>query len=320
MTIRCLTDGDAKVNSLFPSCSDSGNGVVTVGRLNSSLSQIRSVRSRMHESFATNWSRNFFGENYPALRRLAMIVTGNDQELSDDLVHETYLRIDRYRSKIPVRNYDSYVFIVLKNVYRSQLRERSRLAPESGTMIDTAVSEHRSIEDRLVAQGHLLTVISHLCARKDSSISAALMILRYVHGYFVSEAALISGRSRNAVEARIASARTDLGKISESTPRFREPGPRNGDILVRLRELVFSERKGECPDRERLGSYYFPRPQTLDRETLSHIVSCQKCLSSINRILGFERTGERHPLDSIREDRAVAMPVPPILKAFSATG
>jgi DNA-directed RNA polymerase specialized sigma24 family protein len=71
-------------------------------------------------------------------------ITVNDSALSQDLVHEVYLRfIQKEKGLTGLENAEGYVFSALKNAYRSSLRTKSRY-PEI-SISDEPVEQHRQL-------------------------------------------------------------------------------------------------------------------------------------------------------------------------------
>jgi RNA polymerase sigma factor (sigma-70 family) len=257
-----------------------------------------------------------FEEDYVHLKKLALRVTNNDQELSQDLLHDLYLRLSQREPGERPENLMAYLFIALRNSYQSVIRKK-RLEENfasydeevfSNTLFDEKILNLHKIEDQLRA------ICRYACLRKETSISGSVVILRYFHGYYTSEVARIIRRSRNAVEARLVTARREINQYlnNPSAVPFsvRARYPQNllsmqsknaGDLLTELRRQIFSTRQGSCLSAAEYRFVFRLSKKPPDHKILSHAVSCPRCLEKVNRLLKLPDLKDRHPLDSVRE-------------------
>ena len=257
----------------------------------------------------------FFQENYEALQRWAMQITAYDRELSEDLVHDVYLsfsnRFDTYEN---IDSVHGYLYAALRNAYLSHLRRKTRSNQIPLSDFEQLGDLLPTIDPRDAFRVHdqLRAICHYVRRRKSNSISASILILRFVHGYFSAEVARIVNRSRNAVEARLHKARREVTVyLSDDSIEIRAERPRrlkdcvtndlseDGDLLRELRAIIFSASTGRCVQTDWLRTFYRKNSGGLGREELSHIVSCAECLDNVNKLLQMPTLKDRHPLDTL---------------------
>lgn len=257
----------------------------------------------------------FFQENYGTLQRWALQITMYDRELAEDLVHDVYIRFNQ-RDDLPgdVESVHGYLYVALKNAYVSYLRRKTRAGSRQLSLLDHDFADNAwlTIDPRSTIKVHddLHAICEFACARKASSISASILILRFFHGYFSAEVAKVVKRSRNAVEARLLKARREVAiHLSEPGKAERARNLRGisseqliknrNDLLWELRQRVFSTVDGRCLSPEMLRVFYRKASGGLARSELSHLVSCEKCLDMVNAMLHLPVLKDRHPLDTL---------------------
>lgn len=265
----------------------------------------------MHDTSA--FYNRYFQDNYPALKRWALQITSNDRALAEDLLHDVYLRVSQ-RADQPVGSIDSvsaYLYKALRNGFISHLRWRTRRGGhQSLTIDDEAIAISLMTVDPRAAlrvQDELRAICAYACERKATSISASILILRFIHGYYSAEVARVINRSRNAVEVRLTRARLEVDQHLFGPPDDPITGQvirtknvvRGAELLDELRSIVFNSVDGRCLTPEKRRRSYRASRDGLDREELSHLVSCAECLDEVNKLLGIPLLAERHPLDSV---------------------
>src|SRR5882724_4110786 len=159
----------------------------------------------------------------------------------------------------------------------------------------------------------LRRVCQYACMRKQSSRAGSVLILRFFHGYHLSEVAEVLGGTCQAVRQCLRFARNEarlflddpgalkfidrtqaVNIVPSCTVRPAE------ELLADLRLAIFRSRQGECLATETLhGLYQKGLILTADNLTLAHVVSCPLCLDSANRELGLPLLAERHPADAL---------------------
>jgi hypothetical protein len=198
----------------------------------------------------------------------------------------------------------------VRNTYLSYLRRTPR---RFHLPFDLEVRESIALtidpRDQLLAKDNLIAICQRACVRKETSIAASLLILRFFHGYLPYEIAKLTSRSRNVVDVQLKLARWEVNgsadNRSSSAKTDRVPvlhsqtGRRTaqtGDLMSHLRKLIFATRRGECFDKEqitRLQTSHKP----ISRSRVSHLVSCPHCLDEANTALGLSSLQERNVLD-----------------------
>lgn len=151
-------------------------------------------------------------------------------------------------------------------------------------------------------------ICQHACTRKEKSITASVLILRFFHGYVPREVAKLTQSSRNIVDVHLNSARAEAlacvgssklvrtRKRSTTQRKRKTRTPMGNDLLSELREEIFATRRGECFDTIALRNIYHSK-KAVSRTTLSHLVSCPHCLDNANALLGLRPLRERNAID-----------------------
>lgn len=130
-----------------------------------------------------------------------------DATLAEDLVQETYLRALRARRKAePGSGLRSWLFTILHNVWRNELRRRHPEAP--GPELDALEApgpDPQLLVDRRQSAGVLLDAIQSLPAPFRQAL-----LLRCVEGFSYAEMAEIVGCPAGTIMSRLARARALL--------------------------------------------------------------------------------------------------------------
>ncbi|MFN0279223.1 MAG: RNA polymerase sigma factor [Pyrinomonadaceae bacterium] len=256
---------------------------------------------------------DIFNDNYASILRWAETVTKNDKFLAEDLVHDVFLKCSRsLETYVEIENVKSYLFTAIRNTYISQLRRktlRSEIAITDETPIDTIGLAHDP-RISIAVRDQLFEICYYACKRKDNSISASVLILRYFHGYYTAETKKVLKRSQNSIEARISKARTEiLDHLNKSKQPVKPDAftrikklskiahTRETDFIADLRRLIFSHSFGRCLSTTEWRRTYL-KSEKISREDLSHLVSCPECLDTVNQLLRLPILAHRHPLDS----------------------
>jgi len=64
----------------------------------------------------------FFSANYSEISKWAMEITSFDRSISEDLIHDAYLKLLRTRQDLSSVDPNAYVYVSMRNTYRSQIR------------------------------------------------------------------------------------------------------------------------------------------------------------------------------------------------------
>lgn len=273
-----------------------------------------------------------FEENYAELLSLAKVVTEYHEDRARELVHEVFVRFSGRDDLPSPEDFRAYMFVVLRNTYRSKMRRRlieKELLVGSAETID-ATGKSDGNFDRIDLEDDIRMICRLSCIRRETSISGSLILLRYFHDFSPNEVSRISRRSRNAIESRIAAARRDILYYAKNpeTMRARLRRQVSGktqtaqseaiDFEHELREIIFSFRKGPCYTPADLEFFYRIHKSPPSQKTIAHIVTCERCLTAVCDLLGIGDVAQRHPLDGLKEGFAASiLLVPAILVEVS---
>lgn len=269
-----------------------------------------------------------FLEKYDSIKRWALQITNYNFEIAEDLVHDVFLKLQNRAVAASTHNTDAYIYVSLKNHFQTKIRKEASEEFISLTDNDFLADSILTFDPRRQLKIHdqLYAICRYACCRKDSSIAGSVLIFKFFHGYYVSEIARLIRRKRNAVEARLVKVRLELVKHLENpdaenrfSNNFRRSASEDkkiqtrSDLVYELRREIFSTKKGKCYSIEECREIYFGTKKLVNRQFLSHIVSCEKCLKRINNMFGMVGLEERDPLDFLRQKASETVP-----KVFSA--
>ncbi|HKY41522.1 MAG TPA: sigma-70 family RNA polymerase sigma factor [Pyrinomonadaceae bacterium] len=265
-----------------------------------------------------------FLAHYSRLSSWALALTNRDHERAEDLVHDAYIQFTLTRPDInAIGNLNGYFYTMLRNLHLSQVRRLQRLQQRTLSIVDYDSAELglRVVDptQQIRIQDDLRRVCQFACLRKETSKAGSVLILRFLHGYYPREIAQIMRTTRQAVEERLRTARNEA-KQYLNNPRSlhfmrgssREPAlpfemgfARTSDeLLVELRQSIFSSRQGEClPLNDLKQLYDNSDTSALDQTTLAHVVSCRNCLDAVNALLNLPLLVERFPTDTLSKDK-----------------
>lgn len=266
----------------------------------------------------TNPQEEVFLTKYVRLCGWALKLTQNDRERAEDLVHDLYVQLVHAQPNLDaVTNLDGYLYRTLYNLNISQLRRRANSQVQSLSVVDfdSAESSLRAADPRELIryQDDLRQVCHYASIRKESSKAGSALILRFLHGYFPREIALVMKCTREAVEERLRLARNEARQFLQNPTQLRFllkpaettiPAPKTGfvqpvdQLLQELRQQVFDSKQGTCLHVSELKQLY-SRTGKLDHATLGHLVSCSECLDETNQILNLPPLADRFPTDTI---------------------
>lgn len=270
-----------------------------------------------------------FLERYDRLLKSALQITSSDRELAEDIVHDAFMQFTLSAPNlVAINNADHYLFGVLRHLHLSHLRRATRQRLEQLSTIEWGSTKVWFLgidpEYRLQVQDELQAVCRYACLRKESSISASVLILRFFHGYYPGEIAKLLHSSRNIVDVHLKFARREAQAflanpnscaVVESNfashPVPSDTANPLPDIFTELRREIFAARRGECFQPEQLLSIYQTGEAALTRATVSHLVSCLRCIDEVNKLLELLPLCERYPIDALgrecdldREDKS----------------
>ncbi len=263
-----------------------------------------------------------FTRFYEQMFDWSLQLTGGDRAAAEDLLHDVYVLLALSRADFDaVENVEGYLYRTLRNLRISYARRDARINLQQLTMVDydSAADGLRTADGHrlLQAQDELRRVCQFACARKEKAKAASVLILRFFHGYYPSEIALILKTSREGVNVRLLTARSEA-KLDLRNPKalafigappLEPQAPASteqpsDDFLTSLGRMIFRARRGGClPTRELRKLYEAGNAAPVNCVLLAHIVSCPVCLETVNDIFGLPSLRERYPTDTlVRED------------------
>ncbi len=272
-----------------------------------------------------------FIEHYEQLLAWSLQLTGHDRQKAEDLVHDVFIQFTLIQPALnEIENLGGYLFAMLRNLLRSQMRGAARGGDRVISLVDYESAEIglRSADPlaRLQARDELRAICRYACARKETSKCGSVLILRYFLGYYPSEIRFITRSSSQAVDFLLSSARREA-RLSLSQPerlkimKDKSPplpahwkSPEHGDLpehrdladdfLGELAREIFQSCHGTCLTQTQLRAIYEEAgPRETETKMLAHIVSCPRCLEVVNRMLGGPPLAERYPTDTLGPDR-----------------
>jgi len=261
-----------------------------------------------------------FLQRYDQMLEWALHLTDHRAAQAEDLVHDAFVQLTLSPPDFKtIENLDGYLFVVLRNLHRSQMQRAMRgpVGPEMLVDYDSALAGLKAADPRQHWQAveELQLVCGYACARKESSKAGTALILRFFHGYYPGEVAALLCVSRPAVKELLRMARSeaklwleDPAKLSfhRETAKAAEikSGASREATLAHLRQTIFAARQGRCLARQHLAEIYAAaQPELLTVPLLAHLVSCPSCLEEVNRLLKLSPLSDRDPNDMLGPDR-----------------
>lgn len=95
----------------------------------------------------TDEFRALYRKYAPDVHRFATYLSG-DRSLADDVTSETFLRVWNSTEPIRLQTVRAYLFTIARNVYRHEIRRRSRHAELDGSEPATGPGLHERVEQR----------------------------------------------------------------------------------------------------------------------------------------------------------------------------
>jgi RNA polymerase sigma factor (sigma-70 family) len=257
-----------------------------------------------------------FIEHYEWLMRWSLHLSNHDRALAEDLVQKVFTQFAIAQTDLSaVQNIPAYLYSTLRNIHVSEMRLAGRSHSQTQSIVDytgaEAALEATDPYTIFDAQDQLRRICHYACLRKQSSRAGSVLILRYFHGYHVSEVAEVVRVSFQAVRQHLTFARNEARLFLEDPTalKFIQHSPdipsltashvcAADKLVVELREAIFASCQGECVSAETFRALYFENATAAaDSSTLAHIVSCPACLDRVNTRLGLPLLAERNPAD-----------------------
>jgi DNA-directed RNA polymerase specialized sigma24 family protein len=253
---------------------------------------------------------------YSQLLQWGAVLTRGDAGKTEEIVQELCLSFTLTQPDLTsVVNLDGYLYTSLRHIYLSSLARSSREALRFVSMaefdsFDSALRGNASA-DPLQTQNDLRRICSYTVWRKESSKSASYFILHFFHGYARREIAQMACLPMAAVYNKLKVARSEVTSYLEEPGKLRivnrdvPPQPRLSwsllsapELFNELRASILQARAGDCLEEEQLLAHYrAAAPKPISCALLAHIVSCERCLSMVDRHFRRPTLRDREPLD-----------------------
>jgi DNA-directed RNA polymerase specialized sigma24 family protein len=253
---------------------------------------------------------------YGQLLQWANVLTRGDAGKTEEIVQELCLYFSLTQPDLTnVINLDGYLYTSLRHIYLSSLARSSREALRFVSMaefdsFDSALRGNSSA-DPLQTQNDLRRICSYIVWRKESSKSASYFILHFFHGYARREIAEMACLPIAAIYNKLKVARSEVNSYLEEPGKLRivnrdlPPQPRlswsvlsTPELFNELRKSILQARANDCLQEEQLLAHYrAAAPGPLSCSLLAHIVSCERCLSIVDRHFRRPTLQDREPLD-----------------------
>ena len=255
-----------------------------------------------------------FTERYEGLLAWAIRLTNQQRDAAEDLVQDAFVQFVLGRTRLEeIENIDGYLRRMLRYMYLSRLSRSAQHLHEtalsvadydSGRLSWTAIEPPR----RMQAFEELHQICTYACSRKESSRAGSVLILRFFHEYFPTEIAAVLNSSRHCVDQWQQLARREAKLFMNEPRRLRFVNAKTTsdkpkikylksdcDLMLELRQIIFSSCQGECLTQAELIEIYSEgQPDSLTTPKLAHIVSCPACLDAVNRRVGLPLLAERY--------------------------
>ena len=255
---------------------------------------------------------------YGQLVTWGTLLTRGDMSQAQDVVHDFYLHLTLTKPDLSgISNLDGYLYKSLRHIYLSGLARSSREALQFTSIaefdsVQFALATNRS-GDPLQRQNDLRKVCCYSVWRKAHTKGASYFILRFFHGYHHQEIADLACLPISAVYNKLRTFRAEVrshleepGKL-QFTSRDLPPTPAmhwsplsSIDLFKELRQTILTARTSAClPEDELIALYRREHSNPISCSLLSHIVSCERCLTLIDQHMRRPTLKDREPLDSL---------------------
>ncbi len=253
---------------------------------------------------------------YGQLIEWGTLLTRGDAGKALDVVHDFWLYLTLTKPDLSgIENLEGYLYTCLRHIYLSGLASSSREALQFVSIaefdsIGQVLAPNRS-GDLLQKQNDLRKVCCYTVWRKASTKSASYFVLHFFHGYQHQEIADLACLPVAAIYRKLGVARAEVrsyldepGKL-QFTSRDLPPVPSmlwsplsSLDLFKELRKTIVDARTGDClPEDELIALYSSDLSRPISCSLLSHIVSCERCLTLVDSYLQRPTLKDREPLD-----------------------
>ncbi len=236
-------------------------------------------------------------------------ITSGDTSLAEDLTQDAFLHFTIGRPPLnEISNLDKYLYVVLKNLFRSHLASVSRrsVVPFDPLAHENAMETWRLVnpERRLTLRDELRRICVFACERKETSKGASAFLLHFFHNLSLSDIAVFMQTTRGAVDERLCVVRKEMRRwLDRPAPTLVRSGTSESDIITELRSIIASSRRGNCFSTEEIRLRYGPEGAELPKDRLAHLASCAQCLGMVAKLLNFPNDSGSPPSTSTDEHR-----------------
>src|ERR1051326_6312528 len=210
-----------------------------------------------------------FIEHYEWLMRWSLQLNQQDRARAEDQVQQVFTQFAIAQTDLTVvQNIPAYLYTTLRNIHVSEVRLAGRSHNQPQSIVDYSVAEAAldATDPYTVFQTHdqLRRICHYACLRKQSSRAGSVLILRYFHGYHLSEIAQVLRGTFQAVRQQLTFARNEARLFLENPQALKiiQYSPINNPtangvcsadrLLLELRNAIFDSCQGECLSRETL--------------------------------------------------------------------
>jgi DNA-directed RNA polymerase specialized sigma24 family protein len=252
-------------------------------------------------------------QRYEQLCAWATGLTRGDVGVALDLVHDLYVYITLAKPDLSrAENLDNYLYKCLRHIHLAHLMESSRNALQHVSIADIDSLEFAVWTNGelylLEQQNDLRRICRYAIWRKDQSKSASFFALRFFHGYHVAEIAEMAGLAQSVIQPKMSRMRLEMRQYLENPKATQFSGAPEEEsqwtaissikLFRELRTSILEARKGDCLEEDQLlAQYRLLVPKPISCSLLSHVVSCEHCLSVLDRHFGRPTLGDREPVD-----------------------
>lgn len=234
-----------------------------------------------------------FIERLGKVMHWARQIAGGDASLAEDLAQDAFLHFTAGRPSLyEISNVDKYLYVVLKNLFRSHLASVSRrcAVPFDPLAHESAMQTWRSVdaERRLTLREELCQICAFISDRKETSKGASAFLLHFFHGLSLWDVSVVMQTTRAAVDERLSVVRKEARRhLERRTPVLVKSGAGETELMAELQSIIARSCRGECFSLEEAQRSYAPGAVQLARDRLAHLASCCKCLRVLAQLLQF---------------------------------
>jgi RNA polymerase sigma factor (sigma-70 family) len=223
-----------------------------------------------------------FLEHYRWLLGCALQFTRGQRERAEDLVHDTFVQFQV--KKVDVGAIDDvrrYLNGILRNLFLLQVRRAARYSIQEFSLLDHDSADmslrSQSPLDQFQSADLLVRACNFVCYRKETSVPASILILRFFHGYYTEEICRITGAQRRQVNKWLLRGRNETKSFLENPhpqpspePSRKVTTPQTPRIfLARLRQMIFDSCATPCTVLEQAGETNDAEGARIAKGTLS---------------------------------------------------